>query len=148
MDSTTLAELYRLHSAAIVARLIRICGGDFGLAEEAVQDAFSAALEQWSETGMPEHPRAWLARRADHVQPVRRQTLGRDGEGANSTTRNPARARTRAIDLRMVPPRRIRKGQEGEVWTNYESGLYLSPDGCTVNPSRLKWIVSGGDYGE
>lgn len=41
-------------------------GGDFALAEEAVQDAFSAALEQWPAEGTPAHPRAWLIRTAQH----------------------------------------------------------------------------------
>lgn len=50
----------------MTARLIRVLGGDFALAEEAVQDAFSAALEQWPIEGTPEHPRAWLIRTAQH----------------------------------------------------------------------------------
>jgi RNA polymerase sigma-70 factor, ECF subfamily len=64
VDSQTLAQLYRLHSGAITARLIRLVNGDFGLAEEAVQDAFSAALTQWPIDGVPDNPRAWLARAA------------------------------------------------------------------------------------
>ncbi|HKP56109.1 MAG TPA: sigma-70 family RNA polymerase sigma factor [Polyangiales bacterium] len=64
MDPLQLGQLYRTHSGAILARIIRLAGGDFGLAEEAVQDAFSAALTQWPKDGMPEYPRAWLARTA------------------------------------------------------------------------------------
>jgi RNA polymerase sigma-70 factor (ECF subfamily) len=64
LDSAAIGQLYRAHSGAITARLIRVVGGDFGLAEEAVQDAFSAALVQWPTDGMPENPRAWLARTA------------------------------------------------------------------------------------
>lgn len=41
-------------------------GGDFALAEEVVQEAFAAALEQWPEQGTPEHPRAWLLQTAQH----------------------------------------------------------------------------------
>ena len=41
-------------------------GGDFALAEEAVQEAFAAALEQWPTQGTPEHPRAWLIQTAQH----------------------------------------------------------------------------------
>lgn len=64
MDSNAIAQLYREHSGAIAARLIRVVGGDFGLAEEAVQEAFGAALVQWPAEGAPQNPRAWLARTA------------------------------------------------------------------------------------
>jgi RNA polymerase sigma-70 factor (ECF subfamily) len=56
--------LFRVHSGEIVARVIRLAGGDFGLAEEAVQDAFEAALAQWPHEGTPVNPRAWLLRAA------------------------------------------------------------------------------------
>jgi RNA polymerase sigma-70 factor (ECF subfamily) len=46
--------------------LIRVLGGDFSLAEEVVQEAFAAALEQWPVQGTPEHPRAWLSQTAQH----------------------------------------------------------------------------------
>jgi RNA polymerase sigma-70 factor (ECF subfamily) len=64
VDPQQLGQLYRAHSGAILARIIRLTGGDFSLAEEAVQDAFSAALMQWPVGGVPEYPRAWLARAA------------------------------------------------------------------------------------
>src|SRR5262249_23354425 len=38
----------------------RVCNGDFELAEEAVQDAFAAALARWPSEGMPDEPRGWL----------------------------------------------------------------------------------------
>jgi RNA polymerase sigma-70 factor, ECF subfamily len=47
-----------------VARLIRVLGGDFALAEEVAQEAFTAALEQWPIDGVPPEPRAWLMRAA------------------------------------------------------------------------------------
>ena len=52
-------ELYRTDSRAILATLIRLLGG-FDVAEEALHDAFRTALEQWSRTGVPDNPRAWL----------------------------------------------------------------------------------------
>jgi RNA polymerase sigma-70 factor (ECF subfamily) len=64
VESDAIGQLYRMHSGAITARLIRVVGGDFGLAEEAVQDAFSAAIVQWPIDGAPQNPRAWLARTA------------------------------------------------------------------------------------
>ncbi|OHD27523.1 MAG: hypothetical protein A2064_00815 [Spirochaetes bacterium GWB1_66_5] len=54
-----LAELYRTESRRVLATLIRLLG-DFDLAEEALQEAFQAALEQWPGTGLPRNPRAWL----------------------------------------------------------------------------------------
>jgi RNA polymerase sigma-70 factor (ECF subfamily) len=52
-------ELYRSDSRRVFATLIRVLG-DFDLAEEALHDAFAAAVEQWSRDGMPANPRAWL----------------------------------------------------------------------------------------
>jgi RNA polymerase sigma-70 factor (ECF subfamily) len=54
-----LDALYRAESRRIFATLIRLLG-DFDLAEEAVHDAFRAALEQWPRDGEPAGPRAWL----------------------------------------------------------------------------------------
>jgi RNA polymerase sigma-70 factor (ECF subfamily) len=52
-------EVYRAESRRVLATLIRLLGG-FELAEEALHDAFVAALEQWSRDGVPANPRAWL----------------------------------------------------------------------------------------
>jgi RNA polymerase sigma-70 factor (ECF subfamily) len=54
-----LDEVYRSESRRILATLIRLLG-DFDLAEEALHDAFRAALEQWPRDGVPANPRAWL----------------------------------------------------------------------------------------
>jgi RNA polymerase sigma-70 factor (ECF subfamily) len=51
--------VYRSESRHVLATLIRLLG-DFDLAEEALHDAFGAALEQWPRDGMPANPRAWL----------------------------------------------------------------------------------------
>ena len=51
--------VYRSDSRRVLATLIRLLG-DFDLAEEALQDAFRAALEQWPRDGVPANPRAWL----------------------------------------------------------------------------------------
>ncbi|GLX79076.1 DNA-directed RNA polymerase sigma-70 factor [Thalassotalea insulae] len=55
-----IASLYQRESGAVLATLIRLLNGDFDLAEEALQEAFTAALLQWQEEGIPEKPRAWL----------------------------------------------------------------------------------------
>jgi RNA polymerase sigma-70 factor (ECF subfamily) len=51
--------VYRSESRQILATLIRLLG-DFDLAEDALHDAFTAALERWPKDGMPANPRAWL----------------------------------------------------------------------------------------
>lgn len=52
-------EVYRAESRRVFATLVRVLG-DFDLAEEALHDAFAAALRQWPEEGIPQNPRAWL----------------------------------------------------------------------------------------
>ncbi len=55
----TVDALYRRESRRVLATLIRLLG-DFDLAEEALHDAFRAAVEQWPKEGIPGSPRAWL----------------------------------------------------------------------------------------
>ncbi len=66
--------IYRVDSRRILATLVRLLG-DFDRAEEALQDAFAAAVEQWSESGVPASPRAWLvsAGRFKAIDSIRRQ---------------------------------------------------------------------------
>src|SRR5689334_20835442 len=52
-------SIYRAESRRVFATLVRLLG-DFDLAEEALHDAFRAALEQWPRDGIPANPRAWL----------------------------------------------------------------------------------------
>src|SRR5690349_5235468 len=51
--------LYRSDSRRVLATLIRLLG-DLDLAEDALHDAFRAALEQWAKQGVPANPRTWL----------------------------------------------------------------------------------------
>src|SRR5205085_10917546 len=71
---TAVDRLYRSDWGRIVAALIRLLG-DFEVAEEAAQDAFTAAIEQWADAGVPEYPRAWIIQTARHkaVDRIRRQ---------------------------------------------------------------------------
>ena len=55
----SLDAIYRAESGRILATLIRLLG-DFDLAEDALHDAFAAALERWPQDGVPANPRAWL----------------------------------------------------------------------------------------
>src|ERR1700737_4828168 len=54
-----LDSLYRVDSGRILATLIRLLG-DFDLAEEAMHEAFAAALDTWPQAGVPHKPRPWL----------------------------------------------------------------------------------------
>jgi len=58
-------EIFRTEHGRILATLIRVLG-DFDVAEEALQEAFEAALEQWPAAGMPDNPVAWLIGTARH----------------------------------------------------------------------------------
>src|SRR6058998_3918461 len=66
--------VYRSDSRRVLATLIRLLG-DFDLAEEALHDAFTAAVERWPRDGIPSNPRAWLvsAGRFKAIDGVRRR---------------------------------------------------------------------------
>src|ERR1700739_4908858 len=53
------SELYVRESRRVFATLVRLVG-DFDLAEEAMHEAFAAAMEKWLRDGVPANPRAWL----------------------------------------------------------------------------------------
>src|SRR6202140_5248765 len=57
--SKTIETLYRSESGRVLATLVRLLG-DLDLAEEAMHEAFAAALEAWPQTGIPDKPRPWL----------------------------------------------------------------------------------------
>jgi RNA polymerase sigma-70 factor, ECF subfamily len=71
-----IAAIYRDESRRVLATLIRLLG-DFDLAEEALHDAFTAAVEKWPSGGMPRNPRAWLvsAGRFRAIDRLRRRSL-------------------------------------------------------------------------
>src|SRR6478672_6496303 len=93
--------VYRAHSRHVLATLIRLLG-DFDVAEEALHDAFKAALEQWPQDGVPANPRAWLIsagrfkaidgmRRRARLQPLPEdfeQRLSTDGDESWSDNGN------------------------------------------------------------
>src|SRR5215468_3461831 len=57
--SKTIETLYRSESGRVLATLVRLLG-DLDLAEEAMHEAFAAALESWPSAGIPDNPRPWL----------------------------------------------------------------------------------------
>jgi len=72
--ASALDSVYRSDWGRIVAALIRLFG-DFDAAEEAAQEAFAAAVDQWPASGVPEFPRAWIIQTARHkaIDRIRRQ---------------------------------------------------------------------------
>ena len=73
--SATVDAVYRADWGRIVATLIRSFG-DFDIAEEAAQEAFAAAVDQWRARGIPDSPAAWIIQTARHkaIDRLRRQT--------------------------------------------------------------------------
>src|SRR5215467_7976182 len=92
--SERVEEIYRTESRRILATLIRLLG-DFDLAEEALQNAFAAALATWPRDGVPENARAWLvsAGRFKAVDTLRRRArfdaLGKELAGTAENTTEP-----------------------------------------------------------
>src|SRR5688500_9245732 len=71
----SLDAIYRAESGRVLATLVRLLG-DFDLAEDAVHDAFAAAVERWAREGVPINPRAWLvsAGRFKAIDALRRRS--------------------------------------------------------------------------
>jgi RNA polymerase sigma-70 factor (ECF subfamily) len=100
--------VYRAESRRVFATLVRLLG-DFDLAEEALHEAFAAAMERWPRDGVPGNPRAWLVsagrfkaidaiRRRGHLAELQPELAGRLSEIAES---NAARAAEEVEDDRL-----------------------------------------------
>jgi RNA polymerase sigma-70 factor, ECF subfamily len=76
MDNTAagIERFYREEFGRILATLIRVLG-DFDLAEDAAQEAFASAIDQWPRDGLPDNPRAWIIGVARHkaIDRIRKQ---------------------------------------------------------------------------
>src|SRR5712664_4207973 len=81
--TSALDAVYRSDWGRIVAALIRLFG-DFDAAEEAAQEAFAAAVDQWPASGVPEFPRAWIIQTARHKAIDRMRRQGRFQEKLES----------------------------------------------------------------
>lgn len=81
-------DVYRAESRRVFATLFRLLG-DFDLAEDALHEAFAAAVEQWTRDGVPAHPRAWLvsAGRFKAIDALRRRIRGEAVLAARATRR-------------------------------------------------------------
>jgi RNA polymerase sigma-70 factor, ECF subfamily len=78
--AAAIEAVFRGERARVLATTIRVTNGDFDLAEEAVQDAFAAALARWPAEGTPDEPRGWLVSVARHkaIDVIRRRVKLRE----------------------------------------------------------------------
>jgi RNA polymerase sigma-70 factor (ECF subfamily) len=74
-SAAAIEAVFRRERARVLATTIRATHGDFDLAEEAVQDAFAAAIARWPVEGTPDEPRGWLISVARHraIDVIRRR---------------------------------------------------------------------------
>jgi RNA polymerase sigma-70 factor (ECF subfamily) len=106
----TVSAVYESDSRRVLATLIRLLG-DFDVAEEAMHDAFRAALEQWPKEGVPSNPRAWLvsAGRFKAIDGLRRQKRFDSLDDENGATTDVAVVDTAAwADPESVEDDRLR----------------------------------------
>ena len=106
-----LDAVYRAESGRILATLIRLLG-DLDTAEDAMHDAFAAALERWPRDGMPDNPRAWLisAGRFKAIDALRRRARfdaseERIAEGFETADEAPSFERDESVEddrLRLI----------------------------------------------
>lgn len=77
--AVAIAALFRAEHGRVLATTIRVTGGDFELAEEAVQEAYVEALASWPIAGLPDEPRAWLLTTARRraIDVIRRRQVHR-----------------------------------------------------------------------
>ena len=78
--SAAVERAFREESGRVLATLIRHLGGDFQLAEDALQDAFAVALATWPRDGEPANPGAWITTTARRkaIDRLRRERAFRD----------------------------------------------------------------------
>ena len=93
--------VYNSDWGRIVATLIRLIG-DFEIAEDSAQEAFTAAVDKWRTSGVPEFPRAWIIQTARHkaIDRIRRRARSEEALDSHgpSEGREAHRAQRRSDD--------------------------------------------------
>ena len=104
-SAAAIEAVFRHERARVLATTIRVTNGDFDLAEEAVQDAFAAALARWPGEGTPDEPRGWLisVARNKAIDAIRRRVKLREIVAAE-----PAADGAATSELVAVPDDRLR----------------------------------------
>ena len=107
--NVTVDAVYRSDWGRIVATLIRQFG-DFELAEDAAQEAFTAAVDQWRTEGIPDSPRAWIIQTAKHkiIDRLRRQTRLKEKLEADPDFLSEPIVEAPGADLGEIPDDRLR----------------------------------------
>jgi len=107
--NVTVDAVYRSDWGRIVATLIRHFG-DFELAEDAAQEAFTAAVDQWRTDGVPDSPSAWIIQTAKHkaIDRLRRQTRLREKLEADPDFASEPIVEAPVLDLGEIPDDRLR----------------------------------------
>ena len=102
-------SVYRSDWGRIVATLIRQFG-DFELAEDSAQEAFTAAVDQWRTEGVPDSPRAWIIQTAKHkaIDRLRRQTRLKEKLEADPDFASEPIVEGPGLDLGEIPDDRLR----------------------------------------
>ena len=118
--------LYRLESGRVLATLVRLLG-DLDLAEEAMHEAFAAALESWPQTGIPDKPRPWL------ISTARFKAI--DG------LRRRARFDATQKDLLLHTEALLNQARLNEARSN-EASLAENKDDAEIEDDRLRLIFT------
>jgi RNA polymerase sigma-70 factor (ECF subfamily) len=101
--------VYRSDWGRIVATLIGLVG-DFDLAEESAQEAFTAAVDRWRASGVPEFPRAWIIQTARHkaIDRMRHRTLAEEKLKVYATSGMVSEIEEPDYDTSEIPDDRLR----------------------------------------
>ena len=101
--------VYRSDWGRIVATLIRLVG-DFEIAEDSAQEAFTAAVDQWRSTGVPEFPRAWIIQTARHkaIDRIRRRARSEESLDAHGPSWFNRAVEEPDYDSNEIPDDRLR----------------------------------------
>ena len=109
-SAAAIEAVFRAERARVLATTIRVTHGDFDLAEEAVQDAFAAAIARWPTEGTPDEPRGWLIAVARYkaIDVIRRRVKLREivsAEAAGLSDGGDAAAEPVALGLGLADDR-------------------------------------------
>lgn len=104
-----IAKIYKSESGRVLASLVRILG-DFDLAEEALQEAVTIALEQWPKEGIPKNPYSWLISTGKFkaIDSIRRLNRGKEIISENFQLNNDAYSETYALEKNVVEDDQLR----------------------------------------
>src|SRR2546427_4581562 len=107
--SAAVEAVYRSDWGRIVATLIRLVG-DFDVAEEAAQEAFATAVDQWPVSGVPDYPRAWIIQTARHkaIDRIRRRVRFAEKMQTYAADESIATVEAPAFDPNAIPDDQLR----------------------------------------